>query len=101
MEQWSESPCPQPSFCGSCSVTGLGCGILYFVHPYCEGSVGGLCGSRVVISGVGGASMTHVNGRRSLSENEGGHQARPRNVMGGRKLSHPSDRQHWAQHSMV
>ena len=42
--------------------------------------------------------MTHVNGGRSLSEDEGGHQARPRNVMDGQKLSHPSDRQHWAQH---
>ena len=27
-EQWSESPCPHPSFCGLCSVTGLGCGFL-------------------------------------------------------------------------
>ena len=45
--------------------------------------------------------MTHVNGGRSLSEDEGGHQARPHNVMGGRKLSHPSDRQDWAQKSLT
>ena len=43
--------------------------------------------------GVGGASMTHVNGGRNL--------AWPCDAMGGWKLSHPSDRQHWAQHSLT